>query len=387
MAEVIVIGAGPVGLLLAAELSRRGVAVEILEQRPDAGHGSRAIGLHAPVLAALQESGLTEELLEHALKVRRGEARSGRRVLGTVRFDQLSTRFPFVATLPQAMTEQVLSRAAPAPQRGTAVTSLRGDPERPNTGQVEVTTSSGVPGTDMRRTEVRRAPLVVLAGGARSRGLVYQDPEAHSYPDRYLMSDVEVSDHPDAETAVVHLDGSGVLESFPLPGSQRRFVAWDRPGASTDPDHRNVRMERALLARGETPAGQATAFGVRRFVAPAMRNGRLFVVGDAAHEVSPIGGQGMNLGLLDAATLAPLLAAWMRTGTPPEQELQQWEKARVGSARRAAELAALNTRLGRPASGALDTMRRGGLRLALGPGARRLFAHAYAMGFDAHSAG
>lgn len=379
MAEVIVIGAGPVGLLLAAQLSRRGVAVEILEQRPDAGHGSRAIGLHAPVLAALEDSGLTEELLEHALKVRRGEARSGRRVLGTVRFDQLSTRFPFVATLPQAATEQVLSRAAPAPQRGTTVTTLR---PRPNTGQVEVSTSSGVGGAGLRR-----APLVVLAGGARSRGLVYRDPEAHSYPDRYLMSDVEVTDHPDAETAVVHLDGSGVLESFPLPGSQRRFVAWDRPGASTDPAHRDVRMERALLARGETPAGPATGFGVRRFVAPAMRNGRLFVIGDAAHEVSPIGGQGMNLGLLDAATLAPLLADWTRTGTPPEEELQQWERARIGSARRAAELAALNTRLGRPTSGPLDTVRRSGLRLALGPGARRLFAHAYAMGFDAHSAG
>lgn len=367
---------------MAAELSRRGVAVEVLEQRPDASPGSRAIGLHAPVLAALEDSGLTDELLEHALKVRRGEARSGRRVLGTVRFDQLSARFPFVATLPQAVTEQVLSRAAPTPQRGTMVTALR-----PNPDQVEVTTSSEVPGADVSRADMSRAPLVVLAGGARSRGLVYRDPAAHTYPDRYLMSDVEVRDHPDAETAVVHLDASGVLESFPLPGSQRRFVAWDRPGASTDPAHRDVRMERALLARGETPAGPATGFGVRRFVAPAMRNGRLFVVGDAAHEVSPIGGQGMNLGLLDAATLAPLLAAWMRTGTLPEQELRQWEKARIGSARRAAELAALNTRLGRPASGPLDTVRRGGLRLALGPGARRLFAHAYAMGFDAHSAG
>lgn len=364
------IGAGPVGLLMAAELSRRGIAVEVLEQRPDPGHGSRAIGLHAPVLAALEESGLTEELLGHAVKVRRGEARSGRRVLGTVRFDQLSARFPFVATLPQAVTEQVLSRAAPGPQRGTAVTALR-----PGPNQVEVTTDSAP----------RSAPLVVMAGGARSRGLVYRDPESHAYPDRYLMSDVEVTDHPDSATAVIHLDASGVLESFPLPGSQRRFVAWDRPGASTDLQHRNVRFERALLARGESAAGETTAFGVRRFVAPAMRNGRLFVIGDAAHEVSPIGGQGMNLGLLDAAALAPLLAAWIRTGAPPKQELQQWERARLGSARRAAELAALNTRMGRPASGPVDAVRRSGLRLALGPGARRLFAHAYAMGFDAHS--
>lgn len=369
-AEVVVVGAGPVGLLMAAELSRRGVAVELLEQRVETGGGSRAIGIHAPVLAALEPSGLTAELLEHAVKVRRGEARSGRQVVGTVRFDQLSARFPFVATLPQAVTEQLLAQAAPPPQRGTAVTALR-----PDAQHVEIGTAS----------TVRRAPLVVLAGGARSRGLVYRDPAARTYPDRYLMTDIAVGDRPDSHTAAVHLDESGVLESFPLPGNQRRFVAWDRPGASTDPHLRNVRMERALLAPGETAAGEASAFGVRRFVAPAMRNGRLFVVGDAAHEVSPIGGQGMNLGLLDAVTLAPLLAVWARTGHPPEEDLQRWERARIRSARRAASLAEVNTRLGRPASRPVDAVRRSGLRVMLGPGAGRLFAHAYSMGFDAHA--
>ena len=125
MVEVIVIGAGPVGLLMAAELRRRGVSVEILEQRAAPGPGSRAIGVHPPVLAALEDSGLTAALLEHALRVPRGEARSQGRVLGTVRFDRLSTRFPFVATLPQAATEDVFAAAAPAPARGVSVTAIR----------------------------------------------------------------------------------------------------------------------------------------------------------------------------------------------------------------------------------------------------------------------
>lgn len=366
--EVIVVGAGPVGLLLAAELRRRGVGVELLEQRAQPSPGSRAIGVHAPVLAALEESGLTAELLGRALRVRRGEARSQGRVLGTVRFDRISSRFPFVATLPQAATEEVFSRAAPEPARGIGVTALRtaGD-------HVRLQTEAGA----------RRAPLVVLAGGARSRELVYRSPAARSYPDRYLMADVEVADCRDAETAVVHLDEGGVLESFPLPGQRRRLVAWDPPGASTSPQQQTLRFVRAVADRGEPASGEVTGFGVRRFVAPRLRNGPLFVIGDAAHEVSPIGGQGMNLGLLDAVTLAPLLAQWTRTRVPPEAALKRWEQGRVASARQAARLAGLNTRLGRPASPRVNAARRSGLRLMLGPGAGRLFAHAYAMGFDA----
>lgn len=367
MAEVIVIGAGPVGLLLAAELFRRGISVEVLEAREEPGSDSRAIGIHAPVLAALQRSGLTAALLEHAVRVRRGKARSEGRLLGTVRFDRLSTRFPFVATLPQAATEAVISRVAPEPRRGIRVTALSARPQH-----VEVRTSHGD----------RRAPLVVLAGGWRSRELVYRDPVAHTYPDRYLMTDAEVSDPQDQGTAVVHLETSGVLESFPLPGRRRRFVAWDSPDASTEPEQRLERMQRLLAVHGESVTAEVTGFGVRRFVAPQLRNGRLLVIGDAAHEVSPIGGQGMNLGLLDAATLAPLLTKWVNTGVAPEEGLQRWEQNRLRSARRAAHLAGLNTRLGRPVGPAANTLRSGGLQLMLGPGTGRLFARAYAMGFD-----
>jgi 2-polyprenyl-6-methoxyphenol hydroxylase-like FAD-dependent oxidoreductase len=388
--DVVVVGAGPVGALLAAELQRHGVEVRVLERRPTSGHGSRAIGVHAPVLAALERSGITERLLEKALRVPRGVARSGDHVLGIVRFDRLSTRFPFVATLPQAETEAVLAAVSPAPERGLEVTRVR-----PRAGEVELEVTRHA-GPDDGAVEQLTAPIVVLAGGWTARSLVYRDGRVPTttYHDRYLMSDIAVPERPDADTAVVNLAPSGVLESFPLPGSLRRVVAWDAAATMlTDEaavDLAAVRVQRlqaALRARGEASVADAvetaTAFGIRRVCAPQLRRGRLFVIGDAAHEVSPIGGQGMNLGLLDAIGLAPLLARWVRERTAPDADLAAWERRRVRSAVRAGQLAAVNTVLGRPRRGAADVARRTLVRGMLTPPLGRGFAWAYAMGFDA----
>lgn len=379
------VGAGPVGTLLAAELARRDVDVRVLERRTVAGTGTRAIGIHAPVLAALETSGITERLLDSAMRVPRGVARAGDRVLGVVRFDRLSARFPFVATLPQADTEAVLADVSPTAERGLEVTAVR---VRDSQVELEATRQGGALDGAVEHVA---APIVVLAGGWGARPLVYRDGQVPTttYPDRYLMSDIVVPDRPDADTAIVNLTPGGVLESFPLPGSVRRVVAWD---AASEPAVdlaavRVARLQGALRARGEASVADAvesaTAFGIRRVCAPRLRRGRLFVIGDTAHEVSPIGGQGMNLGLLDAIGLAPLLARWVHGGAAPDRDLAAWEARRVRSAVRAGRLAAVNTVLGRPRRGAADLARRTLVRGMLTPPLGRGFAWAYSMGLDA----
>lgn len=371
-ADIIVVGAGPAGLCIAGELALRGIEVILLEERMDASPGSRAIGIHPPTLAALQESGVTDRLLAHAVRVSDGRAVIQGRTVGEVRFDQLRAPFPFVATVPQARTEQALAAVAPSPLRGERVRAIFDD------------------GSDVRVFSAERelrARGVVVASGAHGRGLANVAVRARAFHDRYLMADIaDGSGEPDG-TAVVTLDSSGVLESFPLPDGGRRLVGWDRAErTAASPVENTTRLRRAVKERsGNSRAAEliteATSFGVRTVLSERMWLGRVWVIGDAAHEVSPIGGQGMNLGLLDAVTLAPVLAAWLREDTG-EAALREWEKSRMSSARTAGRLAGLNTALGRPRARLAHHITAAAVRLALGGPLASVAARAYAMGLD-----
>lgn len=385
--SVLIVGAGPTGLFLAALLARRGVDVQVLERRTAPSAHSRAIGLHPPALHALAQLGLDHEAAALGERIRTGRARSGHRELGAVDFTRAWPARPYVLALPQSRTEALLAEhlvhLSPASlHRGWEVSDLR---EEANAVTVTARRSSGEPGT-LRM----RARLVVGADGSRSRvrELLGAAVTGHDYPDTYLMGDLaDPAARHGERAALIHLEPAGVVESFPLPGGRRRWVVHTGTRGAERTPERLVELihERTGTALDPTTTSMLSAFTVRRRLTRPLVTGRCVLLGDAAHELSPIGGQGITLGWLDALELAPLLlrdAARIDAG--PLQQDPAWhrvERRIRRRARTAGALAAANTVLGRPAAARPAALRSRVVRTLLRPPLRRVLAWTYSMGW------
>ncbi|WP_432523286.1 FAD-dependent oxidoreductase [Kineococcus sp. SYSU DK006] len=397
--EVLVVGGGSTGLFLGALLARHGVDVAVLERRPEPSTHSRAIGLHPPALQALEELDVREAVVAAGARVHTGQARSRGRLLGSLTFERAWPQNPFVLTLPQQRTEAVLEQrlaqlAPGALRRGREVLEVRDAGAGPVRVLVRPTPPAGAGGG----AETWTARVVVEAGGAHgcAREPAGTAARVRAYPDTYLMGDF-ADTSADAGTAAIHLEPEGVVESFPLPGGVRRWVAhtgWAPAQGSARSPGQGPGQEQAqrlaeLVARRTGAVldvgsnSMVSAFAVRRRIAGRMVHGRRVVLGDAAHEISPIGGQGMTLGWLDARELAPLLVRELRAGDGREladvPELVAFQRRRLAAAHRAAWQAGANTRLGRPVPAVVRAARDGVLRAVLATPARHGLAAAFSM--------
>ena len=303
-ADVIVVGAGPVGMLAALLSAQRGMSVLLLEQSAQRPVQSRAIGITPPSLEILRTSGLAEVFIEHGVPVRVSEAYGGTMQLGVIDFAVLNSSFPFVLSIPQDSTETILEAAVLAHSsvrflRGHQVTDCSEEEDRINVqGTCQGTgtfyyTGQYLLACDGGRSTVRAALGIPFEGA----------------PDRYtfLMGDYEDTTGW-GKKARFFFTARGSVESFPLPDGKRRYVvrtpALIRDGAS---DY--LRTE--LLCRAGIDVNDAlifweSAFGVQSYRAHDFSKGRVFLCGDAAHLMSPVGGQNMNTGFADAE-----LAAWL----------------------------------------------------------------------------
>jgi 2-polyprenyl-6-methoxyphenol hydroxylase-like FAD-dependent oxidoreductase len=388
MADVAIVGAGPVGLYLGILLLQQGLDVTILEQRSSPSPHSRAIGIHPPALAVLREAGVGPALVAEGVQIRNGIARSRGRLVQGVSFAAASPSSPFILTLKQARTEAILearlrSLAPSALLRGVRVDSVHDAGSHvtlhtsPVAGAGGAMVDSGAVGGG-----VTRARLVVGADGAHStvRRELGIPTTGRDYPDTYLMGDFPDTGT-DGATAVLYLEPAGIVESFPLPGGLRRWVVHTDAllDGATAGGLAGLVLRRTGVAVDPGANSMLSAFRVQSRMAVRMVQGRVALVGDAAHQISPIGGQGMNLGWLDAAALAPVMAAAL-SGRPTGYLLERYQRGRMAAARRASRLAGLNMALGRPQPASFLSVRNAAVAWALrNPGLNNAVARRFTM--------
>lgn len=321
--DVLVIGAGPTGLMAATLLRRGGVRVRIVEKRGEASRESRAFAVQARSLELFQSIGLVDALLDRGVMNTGVDIHVGGRQVGGLDFDRSGspdTPFPFILMLPQSETEAILigelARQGVEVERGIEVAGLDQEAEGVVTR-----------GTDVGGGAVAiRSAYVIGADGAHSvvrkaLGLTFLGAP---YEQRFLLADCRVDWALDHDRFRVFAHGERIGLFLPLRGrALSRVMAADiRKGEGEDAQAAPMELADLQAAFSEA-AGIALTLsepvwtsryrihhrGVNRY-----RVGRVFVAGDAAHIHSPAGGQGMNTGLQDAANLAWKLTAALRGG-------------------------------------------------------------------------
>ncbi|MDF2506629.1 MAG: hypothetical protein K0Q52_488 [Microbacterium sp.] len=337
--DVLIVGAGPVGLLLACLLLQDGLRVVVCERRAEADERTRAIGIHRPGLDALDAAGIGTDVRSEALRLAGGEVRSRRRTLATLAF---APDRP-VLILPQPRTAALLrarvcALAADALVTGCTVRALR---QTADAVQVTAETAEG--------PREFTASMVVVADGVHSRLRGELDIGWRRHAGRASYSMLDVDDPEAGDRAVLHCEPAGLVESFPLPDGRRRWVV--RNGADDDlrctDDFRAVIEERTGIRIGIGRETEPTSFIAAQHRATRLTRGRVVLLGDAAHEISPIGGQGMNLGWVDARRLAVELARSLPERMP---ELARFEWHVLRSASRAQRRSAFYMSMGAPAA-------------------------------------
>lgn len=303
-ADILVIGAGPVGMLAALLSAQRGLSVLLLERSTVRQVQSRAISITPPSLEIFRRIGLPEAFIERGVPVRVSEIYGRRMRLGRIDFTRLKSDFRFVLSIPQHWTESLLEEAILAHPsirflRGHHVTDCSEEDGRISVGGNHVEagrfhfTGKYVLACDGGKSTVREALGIPFDGA----------PNQYTF----LMGDYEDTTGW-GKQARFYFTARGSVESFPLPDGKRRYVV-RTPFFIKEYDDGYLRREllwRAGIDVGGVRKFWESGFNVHRFTARTFCKDRVFLCGDSAHLMSPVGGQNMNTGFADAE-----LAVWL----------------------------------------------------------------------------
>ncbi|MEX0608552.1 MAG: NAD(P)/FAD-dependent oxidoreductase [Balneolaceae bacterium] len=335
---VLIIGGGPVGLFLAICLLKKGIDCKVLEKRQNPIPDSRSLGIHPVSLELFDKLGITKPFLEQGVKILRGFAMTEEKTLGEISFESGKKPHNYILACPQFYTEEILRNELIKLNPKALLTGAEFSDFKEDAS--EVMTSFRIDGA------LQQIKSHFLVGCDGKNSMVRQKASIHfsgkRYPDTYIMGDFEDTTQFGAD-AVVFLPKGGMIECFPLPNGMRRWVVKTEEYLSspTKNDLAELVKKRIDYNLFEVESTMLSSFGVQHFMAESFVKNRIILAGDAAHVVSPIGGQGMNLGWLGAWELTNHLSA------SGDEKLHEYHSTHKKVVRKAARRAEINMVLGR----------------------------------------
>jgi 2-polyprenyl-6-methoxyphenol hydroxylase-like FAD-dependent oxidoreductase len=335
--DVLIIGAGPTGLVLALWLTRLGVKVRIIDKTAEPGTTSRALAVQVRTLELYRQLDLADAVVAKGHRVPavnlwiRGEPKAQ---ISLAAMGSGLTPYPFMLIFPQDEHERLLIRRLEtfgvAVERQTELVRFADREDgvlarlRGPDGEEHDCETSYIAGCDGARSVVREVIGTGFPGG--------------TYRQIFYVADVEATGPALNGELHVDLDEADFVAVFPLAGKGRarligtvRDERADRADTLTFSDISNRAINQMKVAIAKV--NWFSTYHVHHRVTQHFRKGRAFLAGDAAHIHSPAGGQGMNTGIGDAINLAWKLAAVV-AGRAPDSLLDSYEAERIGFARR-----------------------------------------------------
>ncbi|WP_327146020.1 FAD-dependent monooxygenase [Nocardia sp. NBC_01327] len=326
--DVLIVGAGPAGLTLAASLRQLGVDHVLIDRVTEVQPGSKAAAVQPRTLEYLERLEVSARLVQAGERGRGFRLHDRDRTLLRAGYDDLPTPYPFVLLISQQTTEAHLLRR---------LNELGGEVHRGHKFLGAATDFPGMVATVAGPDGVLRAisaRYIVGCDGVHSavRATAGIDFPGAAHEQRFAIADVRLSldgDNAKSDTTF-YLSANGMLLLSPLAGGLHRMVASAPSAAPPTPGD----LERLLAERGSRSSAArvievvaASTYRVQERVAASFRAGNVFLVGDAAHTHSPAGAQGMNTGIQDAGNLAWKLHAVL-TGLAPVELLDSYHRER-----------------------------------------------------------
>jgi 2-polyprenyl-6-methoxyphenol hydroxylase-like FAD-dependent oxidoreductase len=326
--DVLIVGAGPVGLTAAIVLVQHGHDVTVVDRQAEGTNTSRAAVVHPRTLELLEPYGVVDELVARGVHTPTFTIRDRDDLLIAVPFHALPTRYPYTLMISQADTEAFLlnrlEELGGKVIRPASVSGIR------QTAEYAIATFADgqqiraryLVGADGMHSTVRDQAGIAFSGG--------------TYGESFALADVRLSGGVPADEVILYFSPAGLVVVAPLPDGMYRIVAT----VDEAPQHPDIAFVQSLLDERGPVSRPAVVeeviwgsrFRVHHRIADAFRDNRIVLAGDAAHVHSPAGGQGMNLGIEDAVILGEHLSQVLATGAD-EALLDEYAATRRRTAR------------------------------------------------------